>query len=234
MPVKVNNLVVGVVATFRKKTEIEELAAQLTGVQTYAEALRANTHEFMNKLHVILGLIQLKAYDDLKSYIKEIADYQHNEISKINKHIKNAILSGFILGKSNRAKELGIEFILADDSDFHADISHDLVHKIILILGNLITNAFDAITLNQASEKIVFLTIKNYHNEIFIMIEDSGPGMTEDVARQSFEKDFSTKGPNRGIGLHLVKQTIKELGGNIEIDSKVGQGTIFTIKLPIV
>lgn len=233
LPVKVNNVVVGVVATFRKKTEIEELAAQLTGVKTYAEALRANTHEFMNKLHVILGLIQLQAYDDLKNYIKEIADYQHGEITRINKHIKNAILSGFILGKSNRAKELGIEFILADDSELHANIPHDLTHKIILILGNLITNAFDSITLNKTSEQIVFLTIKNYQNEIFIMIEDSGPGMTEEVLQKAFDKNFSTKGQERGIGLYLVKQTIKELGGNIEIDSKLGQGTIFTIKLPL-
>ena len=128
---------------------------------------------------------------------------------------------------------MDIEFILADDSELHANIPHDLTHKIILILGNLITNAFDSITLNKTSEQIVFLTIKNYQNEIFIMIEDSGPGMTEEVLQKAFDKNFSTKGQERGIGLYLVKQTIKELGGNIEIDSKLGQGTIFTIKLPL-
>ena len=49
------------------------LAEQLSGVKMYANALRAQSHEFMNKLHVILGLVQLKEYDDLGDYIKDIA-----------------------------------------------------------------------------------------------------------------------------------------------------------------
>ena len=48
--------IVGAIATFRDKTEIRKLAEELTGIRLYAEALRAQSHEFMNKMHVVLGL----------------------------------------------------------------------------------------------------------------------------------------------------------------------------------
>ncbi|WP_032796190.1 Spo0B domain-containing protein, partial [Streptococcus sobrinus] len=70
---------VGAIATFRDKTEVKHLAEQLSGVKMYANALRAQSHEFMNKLHVILGLVQLKEYDDLGTYIKDIAIQQKTE-----------------------------------------------------------------------------------------------------------------------------------------------------------
>ena len=67
----------------------------------YANALRAQSHEFMNKLHVILGLVQLKNYDELGNYIKDIAIYQQSEASGIINHIKNSVLAGFC--SANRA-----------------------------------------------------------------------------------------------------------------------------------
>lgn len=73
----------------------------------YANALRAQSHEFMNKLHVILGLVQLKNYDELGKYIKDIAIYQQSETSEIINHIKNSVLAGFLLGKQSYIREQG-------------------------------------------------------------------------------------------------------------------------------
>lgn len=234
LPIIVNEQVVGTVTTFRKKNEVEELAEELTGVRNCADALRANTHEFMNKLHAIMGLVEIKAYDELRDYIKQLANYQQEEVSRITTMINNAVLSGFIIGKLNRAKELDIEFILTDDSYIAKDeIDTELTHKIILILGNLISNAYDVLSHSECEGKIVFLTIRSFENELLIILEDSGPGIPEEIRTQIFKKNFSTKGKNRGIGLHLVKETVAELGGNIEIDSVVDQGTIFTVKLNI-
>lgn len=234
LPIFVNGQVVGTVTTFRRKTEIEELAEELTGVKSYADALRANTHEFMNKLHAIMGLVEIKAYDELRDYIKQLASYQQEEVLRITNMIDNAVLSGFIIGKLNRAKELDIEFILTDDSSIAKnEIDTELTHKIILILGNLISNAYEALSQSACEEKIVFLTIRSFENELLIIIEDSGLGIPDDIRRKVFEKNFSTKGKNRGIGLHLLKETVDELQGSIEIDSVAGQGTIFTIKLNI-
>ena len=59
LPLLNEGKVEGAIAIFRNRTEVTKLAQDLTGVQHIVEALRANTHEFTNKLHVILGLLQL-------------------------------------------------------------------------------------------------------------------------------------------------------------------------------
>ena len=141
------------------------------------------------------------------------------------------MLAGFIVGKINRAKELDIEFILSDDSYISGTcISTELAHKIILVLGNLITNAFEVLS-GVEKEKIVFLTIRTFESELLLIVEDSGLGMSEKQLETIFQKGVSSKGSNRGLGLYLVQQTVEELNGTIEVDSKEGEGTIFTIKL---
>ena len=66
------------------------------------------------------------------------------------------------------------------------------------------------------------------------MVEDSGPGIPENKLETIFEKGYSSKGLRRGIGLFLIKQTVTHLKGTIEVESTVGEGTTFTIRLPIV
>ena len=66
VPLYVNNEIVGAISTFRDKTEMDQLSQQLVGVQTYAETLRAQSHEFRNRLHVIQGMLQMENYDDLQ------------------------------------------------------------------------------------------------------------------------------------------------------------------------
>ena len=67
-----------------------------------------------------------------------------------------------------------------------------------------------------------------------VMVEDSGPGIPENKLETIFEKGYSSKGSRRGIGLFLIKQTVTHLKGTIEVESTVGEGTTFTIRLPIV
>ena len=66
VPLYVKGEIVGAIATFRDKTEIRQLAEQLTDIQLYAEALRAQSHEFMNKMHVVLGLTHMKHYEQIR------------------------------------------------------------------------------------------------------------------------------------------------------------------------
>ena len=223
VPLFDNGHIGGAIITFRKKTELEELANQLTGVRNYADALRAQTHEFMNKMHVIMGLIDMKAYDELKQFTMEIANNRQAEAAYVVTRLKDITLAGFILGKISRARELDIEFSLTDESELTTE----------LIIGNLIENAFDVLR-DHPSERIVNLSILTFDNEIMVMVEDSGPGIPENKLETIFEKGYSSKGPRRGIGLFLIKQTVTHLKGTIEVESTVGEGTTFTIRLPIV
>ncbi len=232
VPLLEDKTIIGAVLTFRKKSVVEEMANQLTGFKNYATALRAQTHEFMNKMHVIMGLIDMKAYDELKNFTQEIAYNRQSEVSYVVTRLKDITLSGFILGKISRSRELDIDFSLTDESELHGELDVPSVHDIVLIAGNIIENAFDALK-NFEGERIVNLSILDFDREIVIVVEDSGPGMSEETRKQIFQRGFSSKGESgHGFGLYLVQQSINSLNGTITVESAPGEGSTFTVRLP--
>lgn len=232
VPLMLNNKIIGAVFTFRKKSVVEELANQLTGFKNYSTALRAQTHEFMNKMHVIMGLIEMKAYDELKTFTKEVAYNRQSEVSYIVTRMKDITLAGFILGKISRSRELDIDFSLSDESELRNELEVPSVHDLVLIVGNIVENAFDALA-NFDGERIVSLSILDFDKEIVITVEDSGPGMDEEALKNIFTRGYSSKGKGHGYGLYLVKQSIDNLEGSIDVESAEGEGTTFTVRLPI-
>ncbi|CAB1262617.1 two-component sensor histidine kinase (MaeM) [Clostridiaceae bacterium BL-3] len=227
IPIFINGKVDGAIATFRDKTQLKILAEQLTGVKLYANALRAQTHEFMNKLHVILGMLSMKSYDELSQYIKITANKYQREIGFVVRHFKDPVLSGFILGKMSYAREKGVNLILSENSyvpePFHKETAHDLI----TIVGNLIDNAIDAVF--TSDDKTIYLSMVFNAQCLHITVSDTGCGL-EDKNR-IFKKGFSTKEDNRGIGLYLVMVSVEKLKGCIDVYSKINEGTTFDIKI---
>jgi CitB family two-component system sensor histidine kinase MalK len=232
IPVRVNGEVVGVIATFRDKTEIKLLAEQLTGVKLYAEALRAQTHEFMNKLHVILGMVQLKSFDELASYISRIKSSYQEEVGFVLRHIKDPVVAGFIIGKISNAREENIEINLDAEAYLPESRDGETSHKVVTILGNLIDNSMEAV--EASDSKVVDVDFQHEAGWLSMEVSDSGKGIPIEVRRHIFEKGYSTKGDGRGIGLHLVKQSIESMGGEIELFSKPGEGTQVLLRIPYV
>lgn len=230
-PIIVNGDIVGGIGTFRDKTEIRQMAEQLTGVKLYSESLRAHSHEFMNKLHVILGLIHLKKYDTLNSYVQDLVEDQESEKSFVLQRIQNPILAGFLFGKLSKAREHGIQFEISENSQYNGELEEKAIHDLICISGNLIENAFDAV--NSMEIKHVSFSIHRSDDRLILQVEDSGAGMEPGQLENIFTKGFSTKGEDRGYGLYLTLQSIANLHGEIDIDTSPGTGTVFTVQIPL-
>lgn len=230
VPIYVKGEIVGAIATFRDKTEIKQMAEQLTGVRLYAEALRAQTHEFMNKLHVILGMVNLECYDQLSTYINQIAHQQQNEIGFIVKHIRNPVLAGFLLGKLSYARESGAKLTLSKDSFLPEPANPDMINELVTVLGNLVDNALEAV--NNSDHKEVGIHISHVDSFLSIEVKDTGPGIPKELQKQIFIKGYSSKGSDRGLGLFLLKRSLKKLNGEIEIFSTLGEGTMFRVRFP--
>lgn len=230
VPVIVDQKTVGAVATFRDKTEISQLAEQLTGVRLYADALRAQSHEFMNKLHVILGMIHLRQYESLAAYISEIVGHSKDEIGFISRKVKDPVLAGFLIGKLSNAREEGAELVFTSDLYLPEPEEADITHELITIIGNLIDNSLAAV--EKSSSKQISIDF-DYGDEILtVEVKDAGAGMSDVVQSRIFQKGFSTKGENRGLGLFLVKESLEKLNGEMEISSKVGHGTRIAVYIP--
>ncbi len=107
MPIREDGKIVGVVAIFRNKTEVSRMAEELTGVHYMVDALRANNHEFINKLHVLLGLIQMEQYEEACNYILKTAMLQKEVIRFVMDSIEVPELAALLIGKISRGSELG-------------------------------------------------------------------------------------------------------------------------------
>ncbi len=229
VPLYVKGEIVGAIATFRDKTEIRKLAEELTGIRLYAEALRAQSHEFMNKMHVVLGLTHMKQYEELQKYISGMVSEHQYEIGGVMKRIKSPVFAGFLLGKLSYAREKNIKLIISEDSYMPEIDDESITHELITIVGNLIDNALEAVT-NCEKKRV---EVKIQHGDILtITVQDTGKGIQEKEIEQLFTKGYSTKGDNRGYGLYLVKESIQRINGEIHMHSLVGKGTTITIEIP--
>jgi CitB family two-component system sensor histidine kinase MalK len=230
LPMIVHGEVVGAISTFRDKTEVKDLAKQLTGVQDYVDALRAQAHEFMNQLHVILGLVKLKSYPQLANYINKIASEHEEEINFVAKRIREPVLAGFILSKLSLSREKNVKMHVAEESYVPQPQDNEIVHELVTIIGNLIENAFDAVS--NTIYKEVELHMYYDQGSLFIHVSDTGEGILPGISTTLFDKGISSKEGNRGFGLHLVQHSLERLEGTIEFETRPGEGTVFTVEIP--
>ena len=230
MPIYENGEIIGAFGVFRNRTEVVKLAENLTGVKHLVESMRANNHDFINKLHVILGLIQMKKYDDAIEYIMNVSMVQKEIISAIIKQIKIPSIAALLIGKFARASELGIHFSLESSSllaESDTQIPSDIY---ITILGNLIENAMDSLNSTKISNKNIQVAILSTPKEIKIIVTDNGIGITKTNLRKIFKEGFSTKSDSRGTGLFVVKSLIKTYNGKITVSSEPDVKTSFSVK----
>jgi CitB family two-component system sensor histidine kinase MalK len=229
VPVFVEGRITGAVATFRDKTEVNRLAEQLTGVRFYADALRAQTHEFMNKLHVILGLARLGEYERLQTFITGVAGRHDDEVGFVVSRIKDPVVAGFLLARFASAREQNIRMQLADNASLPPCPDDAASHDLVTVLGNLLENAVEAIGDGPVRE--IEVSLRPEGTLLQLSVVDSGPGLPEDLLDKAFIRGFSTKGENRGFGLWQVARTIEARDGRLEVTNPAGGGAAFTATL---
>lgn len=231
-PLFVNDALVGAIASFRDMTEVRKLAENLTGVNRYADALRSQSHEFNNKLHVIYGLAFNDNKQELMDYLEQIIGNQQAESKLVSQYIKDPIIAGFLNSKFSRARELNVTLEFNIDGILAPITDTSVIHSLVTILGNLIDNGLDAVQFLDDKQIKVSLVIDNSNFEI--EINDNGEGISEKDIQYIFQKGYSTKGDNRGFGLYLVLASIDELDGHIQLcDLNNKKGTCFKVLLPL-
>ncbi|PQP90876.1 sensor histidine kinase [Paenibacillus sp. AR247] len=232
-----NNQLTGAVSSFRSKPELYRLAEELSQVKRFAESLRAQTHEYSNKLYVISGLIQLESYQEAVDLINREVNVHQHLIQFVMREIPDPVIGGLLIGKYNHAQELKLSFEIDPESTFTDIPDHMDRSLLVTIIGNLIDNAMEAVLARQAfseSKGEVTLFLTDLGEDLIIECEDNGIGIPEDIGETIYEKGFSTKpGEHRGIGLALVVHAVNKLSGYITFHrNTAGGGTVFTVAIP--
>jgi sensor histidine kinase regulating citrate/malate metabolism len=223
---------IGTVTTMRDRTELVSMQSQLSSNLSLTDTLRAQTHEFANKLHTISGLVQLGEYDEVVGLIGDMTRRRQELARHVSDRVADLPLAALVIAKASVADEAGVELELTDDTSLDvlpADVSADLV----TVVGNLVDNALDAC--RGGVRPHVRLSLRSGADRVAVEVRDNGPGVPEEARESIFVRGFSTKGDvaeGRGIGLALVQLICGQRGGSV-LTTRDGEETVFRVTLPV-
>ena len=230
MPVILSGRDVGSVVTLRDRTEIEALIRELRSVTGLTTALRAQEHEFANRIHVVSGLLELGEQQEAASYLAEISQNSLSRAEDLRSRVAPPVVAALLLAKVTIAAEQGVQLVMTEDS--HLDRPTVDPQVLLTILGNLVDNAIEALSRQPAPREITVHL--DDRDGVHIIVVDTGPGIAATDVDRIFQDGYSTKtadaGARRGLGLALVHRIVHRAGGTIEVSP--GPGGRFDVKLP--
>jgi two-component system CitB family sensor kinase len=237
---------VGEIVSLRDRTELQRVTGELSSVRTISEALRAQTHDFSNRLHTIATLIELGRSDEALRFVAGERELGQRLTDRVVEAIEEPVIAALVLGKAAQARERAVEMHfethLAPGTHWLEPVD------VVTILGNLIDNAIDAAAAHaldtaqrdtddaagRPAQAWVEVYLANGDDgSLVFQVSDSGTGIADADLDQIFAPGWSTKDAaagGRGYGLALVRQVVESLGGGIEVSS--GAGAVFTVTLP--
>lgn len=225
----------------KSRIEAEKRKTQLEMNKIYYEAydqlimlVRERQHDMKNHINAILSMIHTtENYEELVEKQQEYCSFvlKQNEKTKLLLSSENPLITGFLYSKIQEAESKGILV------DYCLHIRKNIMfpeYELIEILGILLDNAIEALEKSEIEKKQISLSVKESDDEIHCII---GNTKTEAVHRidKFFERGYSTKGENRGIGLAKLKNMVLRRNGNLIVSEEPYQDIDFfwfEIQLP--
>ena len=238
MPVLVGGRNAGWVVTIRDRTELEALVRQLDSMESLSTALRAQEHEFSNRLHVLSVLLELGEVEEATRYRRELQAETAMSSEEIRARIGSPVIAALLLAKMTVAAERDVVVRLDPGSRLAAGGDDDL--PVVTVLGNLIDNAVDAVADDPRStgrhpRGEVVVLVERAEDALRLTVTDTGPGIPDERLTDVFLDGYSTKEPRgamrRGVGLALVHRLVTRAGGTIAASSP--GGARFEVRLPV-
>lgn len=217
----------GVAVVLQDRTELDAVLAQLDAQRVHVAAMRRETHEFDNRMHVVAGLLELGRHDDAAALLASVPSAARAGVAPELATVEAPLLAALLSSQIVVARERGIEVTIADDSVVAADFACGSDET--TTVGNLVTNALES----GATQVSVYL--RGDADGLACRVDDDGPGVPEGLRETVLTEGFSTKiGPEtgRGIGLHLVQRLVGSRNGSIDIDASPLGGAAFEVWIP--
>jgi len=247
-------MIQGAVMTFKDLHSINELENNLLRSMKFGvitNLASSISHEIKNPLsamalhaEILEGQIKKMDISDKTKVLKSIETLQ-SESRRLNRIIEqfltlarpsklelnlikiNKIIEDVLELVHQEAQEIGV--LIASDLDPNLGIIYGDEDQLKQVLLNLILNAFTA---TETGGRVEIITQSEY-DKVIIQVHDTGRGIPDDIRNKIFDLYFTTKKDGGGVGLAVCQNIIKVHDGRIEFKSKRGEGTTFTIMLPI-
>ena len=235
VPIRSRGREIGSVTTLRDRTEMSSLERELGATRTATDTLRAQAHEFANQLHVISGLIQIGEYDSVVQFVNGATLDRTRLNDEVTSRIQDPALAALLIAKSSLATEHGVALQLDPESALQP-VSEAMSRDLTTVVGNLVDNAFDAVTgLPDAAVRVLVEDGRDPRTgagQVTVTVRDTGPGVPAEAVEEIFRQGFTTKesGPaeGRGFGLALSRVVCRRSGGDLTVSND--NGAVFTAR----
>jgi two-component system, CitB family, sensor kinase len=231
-PVQREDRPMGSVLTVFDRTEVENLHGELSAVRMMTQALRAQRHEFANRLHTVHGLLHRGEPSEAAEYVDALLGAPDVLLADDSDAIAPATIRAYLAGKIAEAAELGVELRLSDESWVPRKLVAPV--EVITVLGNLVNNALEAAHEAPVRPASVVVDLLADGVDLVVSVANTGCGIPEDRLPTLFADGVSAHGAGRGLGLGIVRTTVESLGGVVEVSNPGGEGamTVFVARLP--
>ncbi|MCI8453521.1 MAG: GHKL domain-containing protein [Lachnospiraceae bacterium] len=219
----------GTLTIFNDRSEIESVSDELSGARSMLDTLRAFNHEFLNKLHIILGYLQTGEIEKAITFITNSSLVSSEAIRKTADCLRVSRVCALVIGKMMHAAELGILLSVTPESRLHENELFLPVEPYVTIIGNLLENAIEELSESKKTVREITLGVYTDTDTAILTCEDTGEGIPAKLLPHIYEWGVSSKGENRGTGLYLIREALRQYGGEITIDTEDGEGTCFTL-----
>lgn len=213
----------GTVLVVRDRTDIEALTRQLDAVQVMSTVLRAQRHEFANRLHLLNGLLHGGHVDEGLEYLEELlgSGPLGSAVPGIDS-ISDPYLQAFLAAKAAAAREAGVTLKIGENTWVSGRLA--LPVDVTTVLGNLLDNAIYAARVGDGENKEVEVELLQEGSTLHVTVADSGDGVAPGFVDDLFTEGRTTKPDSgipggRGIGLALSRQISRSLGGDLWLSS---------------
>ncbi|MCX5400696.1 sensor histidine kinase [Streptomyces sp. NBC_00102] len=209
----------GTLLTVKDRTDVESLTRQLDAVQAMSSALRAQRHEFANRLHVVSALARGGHLAETAEYIDTILGTGPlGEALPGLDLVRDSYLRAFLSAKAAQARERGVTLVIGDATWVEGTLAAPV--DVTTVFGNLVDNAIEAAQHGQRAEALVEVELMTEDTTLVITVADTGDGVALDPAREVFSEGVSTKNHDavvggRGIGLPLAREIARTGGGDV-------------------
>lgn len=211
------------------KSVLKKINLNIKNLENANRELRAFKHDLLNHLQIVSSLIQMKKYENAKSYITSL---QNAKTDFKKSGTCNIAIQALFDIKRKAAQSAGIHFTtdILISLEKLKDVSE---YTLVCILGNIIDNAIYAELTSANKKKYIYILFKEDSQSYFFSVLNRNSYIDKRLQNKIFNAGFTTKNnAGQGLGLYTVFKLIKEMQWDIRIKSAPKNGTEFIIAIP--